>query len=262
VLLLDGTAEAFCAPLNDPRDVLGALWRHICSCFGDWCRPTTAALKYFAPYTALVQSSCMGKSRYLAELGKNHTRVLYLCLRAGHEGYPARADITDWLLSPYADVPASAPGAAAAAGAAGAAGAAPTGVRVRATAADVQRRYVAVVLALLDAGMDDALPPHATLMLAWGTREWDALKAKALELALSSDARAVKLAALRARAAGASATEPAMVLALDEAGSLVRFRIDDGAAGTTGFRLMRRALKCASACAPQRVNGCHMLRAI
>src|SRR5262245_22519147 len=61
-----------------------------------YCSAPTA---YLAPYTSLVTSSMMGKSRLLKQIA-NHAPLVYICLRSSKStGYPRRSSrIAGWLL--------------------------------------------------------------------------------------------------------------------------------------------------------------------
>ena len=49
---------------------------------------------YFAPYTSLVQSSGVGKTRYMSEYGRRYSWSIYVCLRAlSSTGYPLRTPL-------------------------------------------------------------------------------------------------------------------------------------------------------------------------
>ena len=54
---------------------------------------------YVAPYTSLITSSMMGKSRLLKQIS-NHTPLIYICLRPSRStGYPKRSPrIVQWIL--------------------------------------------------------------------------------------------------------------------------------------------------------------------
>ena len=55
---------------------------------------------YVGPYTSLVASSMMGKSRLMKEMSK-HVPCVYICLRSAATGYPLRSpQIADWIEEP------------------------------------------------------------------------------------------------------------------------------------------------------------------
>jgi len=53
---------------------------------------------YVSPYTSLITSSMMGKSRLLKQIA-SHTPLVYICLRSSQStGYPSRSsEISGWL---------------------------------------------------------------------------------------------------------------------------------------------------------------------
>ncbi len=55
---------------------------------------------YIAPYTTLITSSMMGKTRLMKEMSR-HIPSVYICLRkAGSSGYPLRTPtLADWIES-------------------------------------------------------------------------------------------------------------------------------------------------------------------
>jgi hypothetical protein len=59
---------------------------------------------YVAPYTSLITSSMMGKSRLLKQIAI-HTPLVYICLRSSKStGYPGRSSkISGWLLQDIRD---------------------------------------------------------------------------------------------------------------------------------------------------------------
>ena len=59
---------------------------------------------YVAPYTSLVTSSMMGKSRLTKEMSK-YIPCVYICLRPGGSGYPERSpQIAKWFEEPLSTI--------------------------------------------------------------------------------------------------------------------------------------------------------------
>ena len=93
---LEDLRRAFSSVYVDPHgfaeDVFDTIVNYMdCYCFS----PDT----YVAPYTSLITSSMMGKSRLLKQIA-NHTPLVYVCLRSSQStGYPSRSSkIAGWLL--------------------------------------------------------------------------------------------------------------------------------------------------------------------
>ena len=77
-------ADAFSSQYVDTRNLVHHYSRKLRNFSNQWQNDRTA---YNAPYTSLVNSSMMGKSRFEKELC-SHDPVLYFCFRSDTSGYP------------------------------------------------------------------------------------------------------------------------------------------------------------------------------
>ncbi|CAG8657799.1 5598_t:CDS:1, partial [Paraglomus brasilianum] len=87
-------SSAFNIPYVNNKDIVNGLIAHIDGCLHEYNRND-----YYAPFTAIVQGSGVGKSRSIKEVAKE-CYCIYICLRkANSTGYPFRSKITDTLVS-------------------------------------------------------------------------------------------------------------------------------------------------------------------
>jgi hypothetical protein len=81
---------SFNGEFDDSADTLKLFSTHVLEIAKRW-NPA----EYFAPYTAIVQSSGFGKSRLVCEYGRQKSFTFYVCLRSKDStGYPRRSHIT------------------------------------------------------------------------------------------------------------------------------------------------------------------------
>jgi hypothetical protein len=88
--------EAFSLPYIDPHDYVGKIVKRLMKNMDDY---DSKSGNYVAPYTSLVTSSMMGKSRLMRELAQ-HVPLVYICLRqTADEGQfpPATMYLRDWI---------------------------------------------------------------------------------------------------------------------------------------------------------------------
>ena len=88
--------EAFSQPYIDPHDYVGKIVKRLRQNMNEF---TSRSTYYVAPYTSLVTSSMMGKSRLMKELAQ-HVPLVYICLRGGEDESqfpPTTTRIRDWV---------------------------------------------------------------------------------------------------------------------------------------------------------------------
>jgi hypothetical protein len=89
-----GFEETYIDPYDTARNIVHDLRNNLIS----YTRRPNA---YIAPYTSLVTSSMMGKSRLMKEMAR-HVPTVYICLREqGVSGYPQPSPVVvEWISSP------------------------------------------------------------------------------------------------------------------------------------------------------------------
>ena len=92
---LEGLRLGFQEEYIDPYDLVGETVKEIKDNVTEYCNNKD---KYVAPYTSLVTSSMMGKSRLMKEIARSIPSV-YMCFRAEESsGYPARTPhLPEWI---------------------------------------------------------------------------------------------------------------------------------------------------------------------
>jgi hypothetical protein len=95
VLDQDVLRDGFTKDYIDPHESVMKIAQGLTENMSEYC---ASPVQYIAPYTSLVTSSMMGKTRLMKELG-NYLPVVYLCFREqqGESGYPpATAYLLSW----------------------------------------------------------------------------------------------------------------------------------------------------------------------
>lgn len=87
--------QAFSSVYIDPHGFAEDVFDTLVNYMECYC---SKKVNYIAPYTSLITSSMMGKSRLLKQIAK-YTPLIYICLRdPTSSGYPKRSPcIADWL---------------------------------------------------------------------------------------------------------------------------------------------------------------------
>jgi len=95
-LELEDLRRAFSSVYIDPHGFAEDVFDTLVNYMDCYCSDPDA---YVAPYTSLITSSMMGKSRLLKQIA-NHAPLVYICLRSSKStGYPSRSSkISGWLL--------------------------------------------------------------------------------------------------------------------------------------------------------------------
>ena len=92
----DAVIEAFNIQYDDPDGLVDVYTRQLVQNMDTWMEKSTV---YNAPYSSVINSSMMGKSRLLKEIAANIPTV-YICVREVNDGYPNASPsvLCDYLL--------------------------------------------------------------------------------------------------------------------------------------------------------------------